>query len=124
MRIITKSVAVTTTGNAGVAAGSGTLSGMAGFLLDVSLDYHADAPGATTDVTIAYTTQGGNVLAVADTATDILLAPRQKLVDNANAAITDSHALFPLNQALTISLAGSNALAPAVTVYFRILILD
>jgi len=123
MRIINRKVAVTTTGNDASATGSATLDGLCGFLLDVYFDFGSTCP-ASTDTTIAYTTQGGNLLVITDSATDVLLAPRQKLVDNANGAIADSYALFPINQALTISLAGSNALAPAVTVYFRIMILD
>jgi len=124
MRIIKRSVAVTTVGSAGAALGSGTIDGMMGQLLDVYLDFHADAPGGTTDTTIAYTTRGGNILAVSNSATDALIAPRQKLVDNANAAISDSHALFPMNQGLTVSVAQSDALTACVTAHFRILILD
>ena len=123
MRIITKSVAVTTTGTDGTATGSATLDGMDGFLLDVYFDFDATCT-STTDTTIAYTTQGGNLLVITSSATDVLIAPRQKLVDNANGGITNSHAMFPMNQALTISLAESDVLDPAVTVYFRILILD
>ena len=123
MRIITKSVSVTTTGDPASATGSSTLPGMTGFLLDVYLDYNASAPGATTDVTVAYTTRGGNLLAVSNTATDALVAPRQKLVDNTNTAISNSDALFPLNQALTVTVAQSNALTACLVATFRILIL-
>jgi len=113
---------VTTTGSAGSATGSNTLAGLRGYLLDVYLDYHGDAPGNTTDVTIAYTTRGGNILAVSNSATDALIAPRQKLVDNANSAISNSHAMFPLDQSLTVSVAQSDALTACVTATFRILI--
>ncbi len=111
-------VTVETTGVAGSAAGSTTTDLIHGELVDVYLDYGA-AP-ATTDVTIAYAARGGNILAIANSSTDAFVAPRQKLVDNANAAITNSHAPFLLNDRLVISVAQSDALAPALTVYLRV----
>ena len=118
--IYTVRVPVTTTGAAGSATGTATTETLHGFLLDVYLDFHATAP-ATTDTTIAYALRGGNILAVANSGTDALLTPRVKPVDNANAAITNAHERFPLNDALTVSLAQSDALDPAVVVYLRIL---
>jgi len=111
MRIITRSLAVTTAGDDAAAVGSGEMDGVRGFLLDVWLDYHADAP-ATTDVTLAYTTRGGSIAAVTNNATDILIAPRQ----------TPAVDLYPIDQGLTLSVAGSNALTACVTAWFRILL--
>ncbi len=118
--ISTVKIKVTTTGGDGAATGSAQTEALHGFFVDVFLDYHASAPG-TTDVTIAYTERGGNILAVANNATDGLYAPRQKPVDNANAAITNAHDRFPLNQPLTISVAESNALTACVTAHIRYL---
>jgi len=118
--ICTVKVKVTTAGEAASAVGSAQTEALQGFLLDVFLDYHASAPN-TTDVTIAYTERGGNILAVANSATDGLYAPRQKPVDNANSAITNAHDRFPLNQPLTISVAGSDALTACVTAHIRYL---
>lgn len=112
MRIITKSVAVTTTGSDGSATGSGTLDGTRGMLLDVWLDYGATAP-ATTDVTIAYTTRGGSIAVISNNATDMMVVPRQ------NPAIESQ---YPIDQSLTVSVAGANALDPCVTAWFRIMI--
>ena len=84
------------------------------------LDYHASAP-ATTDVTIAFSTRGGNVLAVSNNATDALYHPRAKPVDNANTAITNAHDKFAISDTLTISLAESDALTGAVTAYIHVL---
>ena len=120
MEIVTERVAVTTTGVAGSATGSGTSSAINGLLMNIYLDYHASAP-ATTDVTVAYATRGGNVLAVSDNATDGLYHPRAKPVDNANTAITDAHDKFALNDALTVSVAQSDALTDCVVAYIRYL---
>lgn len=118
MNIRSYSVAIITTGSAGSATGSTTTDAIIGELIDVYLDFHASAP-ATTDTTIAFPS-GGNILVVTDSSTDARIAPRQKCVDNANTAITNSFAPFVLNSPLTISLAGCDALAPAVTVTIRV----
>lgn len=118
--IQTVALAVTTTGTAGSATGSATSETLFGELLDVYLDFHASAPG-TTDTTIAYATRGGNILVVTDSATDVLIAPRQKVVDNANSAITNSHDRFFLNGPITVSLAQADALTNALVAYLRVL---
>ena len=117
----TVSVSVTTTGSAGSATGSATLTLPAGWIEWVYLDYHASAP-ATTDVTIAYadTPPGGNVLAVSNSATDALYFPRSGCVTNAAAAITDSYTRFPAGEALSVSVAQADALTGAVTVYAHV----
>lgn len=114
------SATVTTTGVAGSATGSATLT-LRGYVEWVYLDFHASAP-ATTDTTIAYaaTPPGGNILAVANSATDALKFPRATAVDNANSAITNSFTRFPVWGDVTVSLAQSDALAPALTIYFGI----
>lgn len=121
--IQTVRLAVTTTGSAGSATGSTTSETLFGEVLDVFLDFNASTP-ATTDTTIAYASGGaggGNILVVSDSATDARIAPRQKCVDNANAAITNSFDRFWLNGQITISLAQSDALTDAVVAYVRIL---
>jgi hypothetical protein len=118
--IVTLVVPVTTAGSAGSASGSGSTGAVKGFLLDIYLDFHASAP-ATTDTTIALTGRGGNVLAISNSVTDGLFAPRQKPVDNANAAITNAFEKFALTDGLTISLAQCDALTNAVVAYIRVL---
>ena len=118
--IETKQVAVTTTGNDASATGNGNTGGLHGFLLDVYLDYHASAP-ASTDVTVSYLTQGGNILVVTDNKTDGLYTPRVEPVDNTNTVITNAHDRFPLDQAVKVAVAGSNALTACVTAYIRYL---
>ena len=119
--IVTERVAVTTTGSAGSATGSGTSGVMNGFLLDIYLDFHASAPAGSTDTTIAYADRGGNIWAIANSSTDVLVAPRVKPVDNANAAITNAHDEFALSGKVTVSLAQCDALTDAVVAYIRYL---
>ena len=118
MEIITERIAVTTTGTAGAATGSGVSKAINGWIVDVFLDYHASAP-ATTDVTIAYTSRGGNILVVSNNATDGLYHPRAKAVDNANTAITNAHDYFYISDTVTVSVAGSDALTGAVVAYIK-----
>lgn len=118
-RIHTVAIPVTTAGSAGSATGSGVSDELNGWILDVYLDFHASAPG-TTDTTIAYTAQGGNILVVTDSSTDARIAPRQKTVDNANTAITNSNDRFAVDGTITVSLAGCDALTAAVVAYVRI----
>lgn len=122
MPIITTVVKVTAAGSAGSAAGTTTtLEIVPGFLLDIYFDFHASTP-ATADVTISYATRGGTIAVTSNTATDLFVAPRQKLVDNANAAITNSNEQFLLDDRVTVALAQGDALTDAVVVYIRSLV--
>jgi len=114
--IAIQQVAITTTGSAGSATGSGATIPIQGFLLDVFIDYHASAP-ATTDVTISDSTFG-NVLVKSNNATDIWLAPRKDTVDSA-AAFTGGYDLIPINSSLTIAVAQADALTDCVIVTVR-----
>lgn len=116
------SVAVTTTGSAGSATGSGTITfSKPGHIEYVYLDFHASAPN-TTDTTIAYasTPPGGNILVTTNTVTDALFWPRAKPVDNANSAITNAFTRFVANGSVTVSLAQCDALTAAVTAYIGV----
>lgn len=108
---------VTTTGGSGSATGSATTVMMPGYLEDVYVDYGAGAP-STTDVTLAYAGRGGNILAVANYATDILITPRLKPVDNATASITNAYDRFPLWDKVAVTVA--DAATPSVTIYLRV----
>ncbi len=109
-------VAITTTGGAGAATGSGTSIPIQGFLLDVYLDYHASAP-ATTDVTISQEIFG-NILVKSNNATDAWLMPRKQSVDPAGGD-TGSYELIPVNGALTISVAQADALTDCLVATIR-----
>ena len=114
--IATSRIAITTTGSAGAAAGSGTSIPIQGFLLEVYLDYHASAP-ATTDVTITEPVFG-TVLARSNSATDGWFAPRKQTCDPA-AADTGIYDLIPVNGELTITVAQADALTDCVVVTVR-----
>lgn len=119
-------IRVNTTGGAGVATGSGqTDEVIVGEILGIYLNFHASAPGATTDTTFRTKGSGGGapsytMLALTNTATDGYFAPRAKPVDNANAAITNAFAPFCVNDYLEVQVDQSNALTDAVvaTVFY------
>lgn len=112
------SVAVTTTGSAGSATGTGTLVTPSGWIEWLRYDFHASAP-ATTDVTLSYadTPPGGTIHATTDTATDVTVFPRATCVNSANSAITNSYTRWPAGEPITVSVAQSDALTACVTVY-------
>ena len=114
--IAVQTVKVTTAGGDGAAVGSGTSMPVQGFLLDVFIDYHGDAP-ATTDVTISQGTFG-NIVVKSDNATDCWLAPRKQSCDAA-AADSGQYDLIPVSGPLTIAVAQADALTDCVSVTFR-----
>lgn len=111
------SAAVTTTGSPGSATGSGTVYCQPGELAFVKLDYHASAPGGTTDVTLTQTAEPVAILTAANTATDAITCPRLGCVTTANAAITNSHAPLYIHGPVAVAVAECDALTAAVTVY-------
>lgn len=118
--IFTVPIKVTTTGGAGVATGTGD-SGkpIRGRVLGVYFNWHASAP-ATTDTTLR--TKGNaspsyNLLVVTNSVTDAFIVPAAKPVDNANAAITNAHTPFPVDDYLEVSVAQCDALTNAVVAH-------
>ena len=111
-------VRVTTTGGAGVSAGSGTSHELFGYLESIYVDYHASAP-ATTDVTIAFATRGGNILVLTNTNTDGLYCPVKQACDAAGAAVAGAYLNHVLNQPISVSVAQCDDLTDAVVVYIR-----
>ena len=111
-------VIVTTAGENASATGNTTSNPINGYIEHIYLDFHGDAPGGTTDTTVAYTgTKGGNILVVTNSATDAMFTPRAKPVDNANSAITNAHSRFAVCGELKVTVAQSNALTACVTAY-------
>jgi len=116
-RLNVRSGTVTTTGSAGTSTGTGTVPSVAGELAFVKLDFHASAPGGTTDTTITQVAEPTAILTVTNSATDTIVCPRLTCVTTANAAITNSSAPLFIHGPVTVSVAQCNALDPAVTVY-------
>jgi len=110
------SLAITTTGGAGTATGSGTVPVVPGELAFVKIDYDGTAPG-TTDVTITQTAEPTALLTVTNSATDQINCPRLACVTTANGAITNSHAPLYIHGAVSVSVAQCDAITDAVTVY-------
>lgn len=113
-------IRVTTTGGAGVAAGTGvTEKPVNGLVHGVFLNFHASAP-ATTDTILR--TKGNsapsyNLVTVTNSATDVFHALATGLVNTAAAAITDSHRPWPVADHLEISVAQADALTDCVVAH-------
>jgi hypothetical protein len=114
------SFAVTTTGAAGSATGSkATHVFEPGTLIDcIKVDYHASAPG-TTDLTIVEATGlTRTVLSLANANTDAELYPRHGT--HTNLGVSGSgEAMYIVEGALTIALAGCDALTNAAIVHIQ-----
>lgn len=109
----TRAITVATTGSAGSATGTATIGIGPCRLHAVQLDYHASAP-ATTDVTI--TNAGRTVATRSNSATDVIQLPREQVVDTSGSPVTGAYDKPYLNGVVTVAVAQSDALAPAVTV--------
>jgi hypothetical protein len=110
--------AVTTTGGAGAASGSTTVNCFAGWLHSVEFDYHASAPGGTTDVALTQAATPTAILTVANNATDGVYYPRAGAhTIAAGAAITNSYVPIWIHGPVTVTVSQCDALTDAVTVY-------
>lgn len=110
---------ITTTGSAGSATGSGTISGLRGVLARLIVNWHASAPAGTTDITIIETWDGGSrtLYAKTNAVTDVDLVPQVAASDNAGAAITGAYGFITLvGGTITVSVAQTDALTDCVIV--------
>lgn len=114
MEIASKVVTITTAGAAGSATGSEDSDMISGYIENIYIDYDAAAP-ATTDVTIAFKS-GGNILVVSNNATDGRYYPLVNAHDAAGAAISGVYEPAAINEPVTVSVAGCDALTDAVEV--------
>jgi len=110
-------VAVTTTGSAGSATGTADSNPITGELLAVFVDYNASAPATTTVDLDEVGGAGRKLLDKAANATDVTHYPRVLMQDNTGANLTGVYERFTLaGRKVRVTVALSNALAPAVTV--------
>lgn len=110
---------ITTTGSAGSATGSATISGLRGVLARLIVNWHASAPAATSDITIVETWDGGSrtLYAKTNAVTDVDLVPQVPASDNAGAAITGAYGYVALTGGtITVSIAQSDALTDCAIV--------
>lgn len=117
-------VKVTTTGSDAAATGAAnTTRPIAGRILKLRLNYHADAP-ATTDVTVTErvgSTNWETIHTETDSATDVTRYPRRAVEDNAEATVTydgtnEIYEPFVVCDYVRVAVAGSNALTDCVVV--------
>lgn len=121
MQVRRYELAITTTGSAGSAAGTGTITvDPPGYLEWVRYDFHASAP-ATTDVTgtMASTASPPSTVVFTSTnsTTDTTQYPRAGVVLPAGTAVTDGSTPILLAGAISVAVAQCDALTGAVTVY-------
>lgn len=126
MSVVRKQAAITTTGGAGVSAGSVDINTGVGEVVAIHLNYHASAP-ATTDATItAYSTDypTATLATISDNATDRWVYPSFIPQDASGAAITNAHRPAIVHEGIIrVGLAQCDDLAAAciVTVYLKLL---
>lgn len=119
-------VAVTTTGSAGSAAGNADSDTFLGEIRAISIDYDANAP-ATTDVVVTDKRTGIEILRINNANTDVQKAPRLAAVDAANATLLSSDANgvwaepYLVDQGVNVAVAGGNAITNhcVVTVFYQ-----
>lgn len=116
-------LAVNTTGGAGVSAGNTqTAFEVRGWIDSIYYDFHASAPGATTD-TVVSEVGGANqtIQTLTNTATDVIKYPVRQNHDNAGSAVAGSYDRFYVNGKLKVAVAQCNDLTPAVTVTITVI---
>lgn len=112
------SLAVSTAGAAGSAVGSASGGVVTSRLLSVGVKYHASAP-ATTDVVVKCISPSGTKTILTLTNNNTNKPPmvvNEGLVDSSGAAVADSVALPIISGAISVEVAGCDALTAAVVV--------
>jgi len=113
-------IKVTTTGSAGSATGEKeSLRRVDGLIYRISINYHASAPGATTDVVVTHTLANGleeELANVPNNATDIDVLNRIDETDAAGVASGTKTFQLVTGSVITVSVTGCDALIDAVNV--------
>ena len=118
-----ETIAVTTTGAAGSATGTTVGKLTHGEIIGLAINYHASAPGATTDIVVESVMSGLNIYAKSDSVTDVFVAPGIFPVTNADGSLAS--AVTPdryfVGGPIQVTVAQSDALTNAaqVTVFSR-----
>ncbi len=119
--IRTEKVAVTTTGNDGAATGTGYSSrALNGELQAIYVDWGATAP-ASSDIDVVVESDDNHPQVTLydkdDSSTDAWVYPAVQRTSTAGAGIDAQYQAIPVAGRVKVSVAGCNALSPAVTVY-------
>lgn len=117
--IVAETVAVTTTGSAGSASGSGASStNLKGEILGLWINYHASAPAGTTDITITDTISGQTLYSKANSVTDVYIPLRIFGLGNGGSALSSdvTPQTYAIGGGITVALAQCDALTDAVKV--------
>jgi len=113
-------VAVTTTGSAGSASGTGYSGLVNGEIRALYVDYHASAPAGSTDVTITVDSDDQHpsipVYASTNSATDAWVYPTVEQTDTAGAGVSAYQNVVGQGR-LKVVVAQCDALTNAVVVY-------
>lgn len=119
-------IAVSTTGSAGSAAGNADSDVFIGEIVGIAINYDANAP-ATTDVVISDKRTGIEILRVNNANSDVYKTPRSKAVDAANADLLSSDANgvwatpYAVDRGVNVSVVQGNSITNhcVVTVFYR-----
>lgn len=112
-------ISVTTTGSAGSATGDALSSEVVnGFVIGAYVNYHASAPGATTDVLLQTADPAITMTTISNNATDGYYSTLKNIVDTAAAAVSGVYTYYPVSGHLKVSVTGCNALTAAVVVTY------
>ena len=116
-------IKVTTTGSAGSATGNTTSDKIVGQVLGVYVNWHASAPGATSDITVEGATTGLDLYAKSNAVTDVGKVPSIYGLDAAGAALTSdvTPQRLCIAEGVKVTVAQSDALTDCaiVTVVYR-----
>ena len=115
----THQVGVTTAGSAASATGTAYFYGARGVLARLSGNWHASAPGATSDVTIVETWAGGSrtLYTKSNAVTDFDFVPQVAAADNTGTAIAGAYGMIILNGGtITVTVSQSDALTDCLIV--------
>ncbi len=114
----TVEIRVTTVGSAGSATGTTTSPQIVGQIEGIEVDWHASAPGASSDITIEGATTGLDLYAKANAATDVQKVPGAYGVDIAATALTGdvTPQKLCIAEGIKVTVAQSDALTDCVIV--------
>lgn len=117
-KVMCEEIRVTTTGAGGSATGNTTSKQIVGQILGIEVDWHADAPAGTSDITIEGATTGIDLNAKANSVTDKYVVPGVYGLDAGAAALTGdvTPQKLCIAEGIKVTVAQSDALTDCVIV--------